>query len=270
MWWARWITGLTLAALVLMINFLLPAFYFCLLIFIVASIAEFELLGILFPSRPERRYVLMGMALSCFVLIVSLTGSSEWFFRSVTVGLMGCMLFHLFAFQRIETAHVQAGKQVLALSYVPLLGGVFVLIRLFPQGEWWLTLGMLVVFAGDTGALYTGKTFGKHRLYPSVSPKKTVEGGLGGLLFSVGFGLLFRTLFFPNAPLAESIGLFAVLAVFGQVGDLFESLIKRAGGVKDSGRILPGHGGMLDRIDGALFAALPLYLYLTCFRAGGL
>ncbi len=118
---------------------------------------------------------------------------------------------------------------------------------------------LVMVFAGDTGAFFTGKTLGRHKLYPAISPKKTVEGGVGGLLGSLAGGLLVKTavgLPIDWAPLAV-IGVLAGAA--GQLGDFCESMLKRGAGVKDSGTLLPGHGGMFDRIDGVLFAAPVVY-----------
>lgn len=118
---------------------------------------------------------------------------------------------------------------------------------------------LAMVFAGDTGAFFTGKLLGRHKLYPAVSPKKTVEGGVGGLLGSLGGALLVKAIFdlpMDWIPLAI-IGILAGAAE--QLGDFCESMLKRGAGVKDSGKLLPGHGGMFDRIDGVLFAAPVVY-----------
>lgn len=120
-----------------------------------------------------------------------------------------------------------------------------------------------MVFMSDTGAFYFGRFFGRHKLYPSVSPGKTWEGAVGGLLFSLipayGFAL-FVSLYRWNWRI---LILTLAISIAGQIGDLAESMLKRNCGVKDSGNILPGHGGILDRIDGLLFAIPLLYLYLT-------
>jgi phosphatidate cytidylyltransferase len=117
----------------------------------------------------------------------------------------------------------------------------------------------------DTGAFYFGRVFGRHKLYPSISPGKTWEGALGGLLCSLVPVLLFSHSRFSSIC---EIDLFylcfaACLSIFGQIGDLAESMVKRAYGVKDSGGILPGHGGILDRIDGVLFSIPVLYVVLS-------
>lgn len=121
----------------------------------------------------------------------------------------------------------------------------------------WLLFPMCVIFAGDTGAYFAGRAFGRHKLAPIVSPKKTWEGAAGGLVASVAGGLLAWSLLpLPETMTPAWVLLFAVPgAVLGQVGDLAESLLKRSAGVKDSGWILYGHGGVLDRVDALLFAA---------------
>lgn len=117
------------------------------------------------------------------------------------------------------------------------------------------------MFAGDIGALYAGTYLGRHKLCPSVSPGKTIEGSLGGLAGNVVVGAAIKLIFFPRLLWGESILFFLILGVVGQIGDLYESEFKRAAGVKDSGVILPGHGGLLDRIDALLFALPVAYFF---------
>lgn len=121
----------------------------------------------------------------------------------------------------------------------------------------WLLFPMFTIWAGDTGAYFAGRAFGRTKLAPRVSPKKTREGAFGGLVASIGGAYLaWSILPFPDALEAWHVLVFAVPgAILGQVGDLCESVIKRSTGVKDSGTILYGHGGMLDRVDGLIFAA---------------
>jgi phosphatidate cytidylyltransferase len=117
------------------------------------------------------------------------------------------------------------------------------------------------VFIGDTGAYYLGSYFGQHKLCPAVSPNKTIEGSLGGLAASLGSGALIKHFFLPLLPWGLSLLFFLSISIAGQVGDLFESQIKRVAHIKDSGAILPGHGGVLDRIDALLFAAPVAYIF---------
>jgi phosphatidate cytidylyltransferase len=133
----------------------------------------------------------------------------------------------------------------------------------------WLFFATALNWAGDSTAYYVGRAFGKHKLAPIVSPKKTWEGAAGSIAGSLLFGLLYMGHFMPKVPLWE----IAVLAVIGnaagQLGDLAESAMKRGAGVKDSGNLLPGHGGMLDRVDSSLFALPTIYcLHQILSRSG--
>ncbi|MDE6494357.1 MAG: phosphatidate cytidylyltransferase [Bacteroidales bacterium] len=154
------------------------------------------------------------------------------------------------------------GAQVLALTVA---GGLYVALPLallslmpglfVPVGVHGLMGFFLLVWAGDIFAYIVGSLFGKHKLCPSISPSKTWEGAMGGLVFSVAVGFLWWRWMMPDYSLPVWLGFSAVVAVCSIVGDLVESKLKRSAGVKDSGALLPGHGGMLDRFDGVLFAA---------------
>jgi phosphatidate cytidylyltransferase len=124
---------------------------------------------------------------------------------------------------------------------------------------------MLIVMTNDSAAYYTGSAFGKHRLYPQVSPKKSVEGALGGLGGSMAGTMLAHFTFFPQLTLVDALLTAIFVGILGQTGDLFESLLKRSFGVKDSGSCIPGHGGVLDRLDSIIFAAPAMYYYVIFF-----
>ena len=154
-----------------------------------------------------------------------------------------------------------ATRSVFGFVYVCLPLAMLVFIDRYPAGNVWIFFLLAVVFASDTGAFYFGRFFGKHRLHPTVSPGKTWEGAVGGLLCALIPVYVFQAFFHAGKVTVFFLAL--ALAVVGQVGDLSESLLKRACGVKDSGGILPGHGGILDRIDGLIFAIPVLYAYLA-------
>lgn len=137
---------------------------------------------------------------------------------------------------------------------------ICLLATLSPRLEWfWFTL--FVVFMGDIMAYFIGIKFGKIRLFERVSPKKSVEGAIASLFASVLVGLIFRKLFLPQTDVFLMLSLTMLSSVAAQLGDLSESMIKRTFDVKDSGSIMPGHGGLLDRLDGVLFAAPLVYVY---------
>lgn len=174
--------------------------------------------------------------------------------------------------QEILPAALQNAMEILSFGavgffYCGLFPGLTVSLLRLEQGPLWF-LGLLaIVFSGDTFAYFTGRVAGQRKLLPAVSPQKTIEGSAGGLLgsgvaaFFIGYFLL-EPSGLPSFSLGAYIAIAALSGVSGQLGDLFESLLKRIAHVKDSGAIMPGHGGFLDRIDGVLFAG-PLYAGLV-------
>ena len=162
--------------------------------------------------------------------------------------------------QASVTTRIGAG--VLGIIYIAFPISHLILIRDLEQGRFWVLFLVCIIAANDTFAYYAGKGLGKHKLSPVVSPKKTVEGALGGLIGGVAVALIFHHFFLTHILLKEISVLAVFIGILGQLSDLFESLIKRSAGVKDSGSILPGHGGMLDRIDSLIFPIPFLYYYL--------
>ena len=151
------------------------------------------------------------------------------------------------------------------VSYVGFTLSTVVSTRALPAGEFLVLFLAVVTWASDAGAYYAGTLWGKHPLLPSVSPKKTVEGVLGGLALAISVAVLAQW-FASQLSLWDSLILGVLLTGAGLLGDLFESAIKRRTGVKDSGGILPGHGGMLDRLDSLLFTAPTFYYYVAYVR----
>lgn len=155
------------------------------------------------------------------------------------------------------------GRALLGPIYVCLPIAMLIMIDMRPNGNLWIFFLLAVVFSNDTGAFYLGKLFGRHKLYEAVSPKKTWEGAFGGLICAFIITPVFMN-FLTIHKLDPNIYILVfVLSLFAQVGDLAESMLKRIHGIKDSGKILPGHGGLLDRIDGLLFSIPVLYIYLV-------
>lgn len=153
-----------------------------------------------------------------------------------------------------------------ACLYVGMFVGSLVGIRVATadsEGSFWLIFLLAVVMVGDAGAFYTGRLFGRHKLAPRMSPKKTVEGLLGGLVFSALAAWAVQYLWLGTVSVSSAVLLGVVLSLLGVLGDLFESMLKRAAGVKDSSALLPGHGGILDRLDSVLFSAPVLFIYLS-------
>jgi len=159
---------------------------------------------------------------------------------------------------------------VFGMTYVGLVAAHYSLLHAMdPLGAGLVTMTLAAVALSDTGAYFAGKNFGRHKMAPRVSPKKTWEGSIGGLLLAMaGMGVIYaihdytQTKYLPAWPLYRYVFVGLVLAIVGQVGDLVESMLKRDAGVKDSGQVLPGHGGVLDRCDGFLFAGPVMYYLL--------
>lgn len=154
-------------------------------------------------------------------------------------------------------------KQVAGVLYIPLALSFFVMIRNSPDGIFWVFYILCMVFACDTGAFYTGSYFGKHKLCPAVSPGKTIEGFLGGMASVFVVGSVFKIYLMPLSSWGYNLSFFFLISIAAPLGDLFESMLKRTANVKDSGGLLPGHGGVLDRIDALLFALPVSYIFKT-------
>ena len=171
--------------------------------------------------------------------------------------------------KEMSTSVPAAAASLLAAAYVGALSGTIAALRIIPpdsEGAWRVTLLLAIVMASDTCAYFAGSAFGRHKLAPLVSPGKTIEGLAGGLVGGVLGALAVRFLGLHSLPVAAAVGLGIVVSAFGVTGDLVESLFKRWSGVKDSGHLFPGHGGMLDRLDSLLFGAPVLYYYFLCSR----
>ena len=158
------------------------------------------------------------------------------------------------------------GVTLLGVFYVAFLGGFLVATRIGFEtptnlSTHLLAFFFLVIFGSDSGAYFTGRALGKHKLAPAISPGKTVEGLIGGIVAAAAFAALATFWFFPELPYKWSIPLAIVLAVVGVLGDLCESAMKRGSNTKDAASILPGHGGLLDRLDSLLFGAPILYYF---------
>ena len=181
----------------------------------------------------------------------------------LTIATLTATLLHLVRFGDLPTAAARAGLMVFGLLYVALLLTPIALLKRLPQGSDWIFLVLTVTWFSDTGAYFSGRALGRHKLYPAISPGKSIEGAVGGLLSSVGAAVLANLWYMPELGWVDGVLIASVGGALGQAGDLVESMIKRGYGVKDSGWILPGHGGLLDRIDALLFSAPYTYLYAT-------
>lgn len=269
----RVLTALVFGPIILGLLYLGPAWGFVAFVSLATAIAAWELFGLTHTNDKAGR--------SFGTLLCVAFGLMAWFTRFGEVhtgwfalaagGLAPLALLSTLARPaRIPTALLEVGALVLGPLYV---GGMMSTIPLMHatgtrnQGAGLVLFTLMIAWMGDTGGMLFGKNLGGPKLYPAVSPGKTWSGAFGGLLGSVLGALIAHFSYLPTLPLGAGIAVALGAGMLGQLGDLCESVLKRSGGVKDSGGILPGHGGFLDRIDALTFAASAVYLSL---RAGWL
>jgi phosphatidate cytidylyltransferase len=259
----RWITGLTALPILIYLIYLggLP---FTVFVGLAAVIALAEFFRILFGGSWKSLVGILpvwGMALGFVMIWTAHAFTVELVLLLLVLNLFFCAGYVLLCFKSDAVVLERVAQHNMAMVCVPLFLAFVIWIRNGNDGMLWVFFLLAIIFAGDIGAFYTGTYFGKHKLCPSVSPGKTIEGALGGLGANVVVGSLIKLLFLPGPDWGNSILFFVCAGIAGQAGDLFESAFKRASGIKDSGMILPGHGGILDRIDALLFALPVAYFF---------
>ena len=263
----RWITAAILAPVLVWILVKANILLVSAMISVVAIFAMREYLRIIFgndDSPISNSIKIISYTVSMTMIVSACLGSWEILFLVLAMNLMALVCFVLARFKTRPYIFDTISKQVLGIVYIPVSLSLLIFIKQLEGGTLWVIWLLIVTFVNDTGALYTGTLFGKRALSPNISPNKTIEGSIGGILAAMFFGFIFCFLFFKNFSLSLlMIPSSLMLAVAGQIGDLFESAMKRSSSIKDSGRILPGHGGMLDRIDGLLLSIPVLYVYLV-------
>ncbi len=181
----------------------------------------------------------------------------------ISLVILLSMTYHLVAYERgRDQAGTDFGVTLGGIFYIGWIGAYFISLRSLPEGQWWMLVVLAGVMLADSGAYFIGRKFGRHKLAPRLSPKKTWEGYFGGIIIGVPLTALLAALIQMGVGTASGItplrGMLVglVMALVPTLGDLGESMIKRQMGVKDSGNILPGHGGAFDRIDAWLWAVV--------------
>jgi len=262
MLYKRVLSGLLFLPIFYLFTWKLPSIYFLALVMLAAVLGQYELYRMA-QARGIRPVALLGSALGALVVLDAYRPLAPHAGALLLAAcLLAIMVARLFSARPVEGAIEDVSATFMGIVYVALLFGFQVSIRTGTDGRQWLVFLYFIIWASDIGAYSIGIPFGKHRLYEKISPKKSIEGLVGALVASAGMALLCRWWFMPPVSTGAVVGIALALAVAGTIGDLVESLFKRAAGVKDSGTIIPGHGGILDRMDSMLFAAPVLYYYL--------
>lgn len=214
--------------------------------------------------RPSLPLLILGVVLLAL-------GRAVYGFDGSDVVITGLVLLsmtvHEFGFERAgKSSATDFGITLGGIFYLGWLGAYFISLRNLPDGQWWLLLALPAIWLADAGAYIFGRLFGRHKISPRTSPNKTWEGYLGGIVFSAALTPLLAALWQLRAPVItpeKGLVMALALSVIAPMGDLCESMIKRQFGVKDSSNLLPGHGGIMDRIDTWLWAvALAYYLII--------
>jgi phosphatidate cytidylyltransferase len=259
---ARFATAAICIPILLYLMFRAPWWGFQLVLALAIARAAHELMRITMVGAPLLH--VWGVIATLGLAETMIHASSA---EMMTVALLGVAgggtMMGLFAPEPHAAAGLRTAWLIAGPVYIGALLGALGKLHLLEHGGAWVLLAMWLAWASDTGAYFAGRYFGKRKLYPAVSPSKTVEGGIGGLLGSLTGGLAAHFGFLPSLPLLDAIVLALAAGALGQMGDLVESLIKRSTNVKDSGHILPGHGGLLDRVDALMFTAATCLVYAT-------
>jgi len=215
-------------------------------------------------SRRIERVAGIGLGL-ILSIIISLGAMKELSLFFVIILLILSILF-MATSKDLSSTIPEMGMTLFGIFFIGFLLAYVSLIRNLPNGRLWALFLIATVWAGDISALLSGSFFGKHKLYPRISPNKTFEGLGGSIVGSIVVALAFAILFLPRLQNGVCILLAIGMGILGQLGDFTESMLKRSAHVKDSGTLIPGHGGMLDRLDSFLFSAPFLHyslLYLS-------
>lgn len=232
----------------------------------------YEVFSMFFEKHKELK--IFGTILAVFIFIIRM------FFEEASVIsislLVFCIYFFIIAVKYKDIFYPEKDSTVskffvyfllcfFAVTYLSIFISYIPLIRNFEKGVFLFFLHIGLVWSGDSGAFFVGRKFGKIKLYPLVSPGKTVEGSLGGLVFSLLVAFIFKFLFLKELGIIDAVSIGILIGAISQLGDLFESFIKRSANAKDSGSFLPGHGGFFDRFDGVIFSAPFFYYYIKLF-----
>lgn len=235
---------------------------FFLFVTVVALLCLWEFYQMFLRDRARRILILSGVGVLILVLGGIQWGGIVGFITVPTIIVFGSLIYLMINSTPMKPVFSSSLIFPFGAMYIGLGLGHFLLIRKLTEGDLFVFFVVLVTWAADTAAYFTGVTMGRRQLAPRLSPKKTVEGFVGGLLGAILVACVSHFWFFPFLRVVDCVIIASLLACIGLIGDLAESALKRRSGVKDSGAVIPGHGGVLDRVDSLLFTGPAFYYYV--------
>lgn len=256
----RWLTGLILAPILVLIIVFGSIEIFAALVVLFSLGGVWEYNHMVF-GKGFLREKIESLFFAILIPLLVLTGNDQYMLAALAFSILWVFIVFVLSVKESTFDFIVVAKVIFGIMYIPFMMSYFIALRLMDNGIVWIVFVLVLAFIGDIVALYVGKYFGRHKLVPLVSPGKTVEGLLGLILGSTAACLIFAYFFLPEVSLVK-IGILAFAgSIIGQLGDICESAIKRSYGLKDASSILPGHGGILDRLDCLIFIAPFVYYY---------
>ncbi len=256
----RWLTGLILAPILVLIIVFGSKEIFAALVVLFSLGGVWEYNHMVF-GKGFLREKIESLFFAILIPLLVLTGNDQSMLAALAFSILWVFIVFVLSVKESTFDFIVVAKVIFGIMYIPFMMSYFIALRLMDNGIVWIVFVLVLAFIGDIVALYVGKYFGRHKLVPLVSPGKTVEGLLGLILGSTVACLIFAYFFLPEVSLVK-IGILALAgSIIGQLGDICESAIKRSYGLKDASSILPGHGGILDRLDCLIFIAPFVYYY---------
>ncbi|MBN2397448.1 MAG: phosphatidate cytidylyltransferase [Deltaproteobacteria bacterium] len=256
----RWFTGIVAVPLLFALVLYGSSLLFSIVITLVIAWGVYEYNVMVFR---EKYYLekTEGLIIALLIPLSAYLGGIQVMFAAVTFSFIIVFLLFLLKAKDGQADFTALVRVVFGFMYIPLLMSYIILLRCSEAGITWIFFVICAAFLGDISAFYVGTSLGKTKLMPTVSAGKTVEGAVGSTAGTMLGCVLFKLLFLHDLPLIHAITLGFLGSIIGQLGDLCESTVKRTAMVKDSGSLLPGHGGILDRLDSLLFLIPFVYYY---------
>ncbi|MDD5475092.1 MAG: phosphatidate cytidylyltransferase [Syntrophales bacterium] len=256
----RWLTALVAVPLLLLIIGYGSELVFFFLIFSVVAAAMVEYTYMVFGvGRPGDK--IPAIAIALLIVAAAFTGGVPHIFATFILSTLALCSLYLYRRGEPTTNLKSVRNTIFGVLYIAAMMSFFILLRAEDSGKAWVFFLIIMAFSTDVTAFYIGRTLGRRKLLPAVSAGKTVEGALGGIAGCMAGCLIYSLIFLPELCPLHALVMGLLGSILGQLGDLSESVVKRASMVKDSGSIIPGHGGIMDRLDSFIFMAPFVYYY---------